>query len=131
MAPSVAAHGTYSRTKVTIATAARGEYSARNAALKQDRIARVTARIAEIRELLAAYRLNRELYAAEIVPARERDFEIAKTSFESGRIDRIALNEARLRLLKSRADLLAIEERLTILVLEGLALLGLPPETWD
>jgi cobalt-zinc-cadmium efflux system outer membrane protein len=103
----------------------------RNAALRQDRIARVSARIAEIRELLAAFRLNRELYASEIVPARERDFDIAKQSFESGRLDRIALTEAKLRLLKSRAALVGIEERLTILVLEGLALLGLPPETWD
>ena len=47
------------------------------------------------------------------------------------RLDRIALTEARLRLLNSRAALVGIEERLTILVLEGLALLGLPPETWD
>jgi len=103
----------------------------RNAALKEDRIARVSARHAEIRELLAAFRLNRELYGSEIVPARQRDFEVAKQSFDSGRLDRIALTEAKLRLLKSRAALLAIEERLTILVLEGLALLGLPPEAWD
>jgi cobalt-zinc-cadmium efflux system outer membrane protein len=102
----------------------------RNAALKEDRIARVSARHAEISELLVAFRRNRELYATRIVPARKRDFDLAEQGFGSGRLDRIALTEARLRLLKSRADLLGIEERLTVLVLEGLALLGLPPGQW-
>jgi len=102
----------------------------RNAALKEDRIARVSARHAEIAELLVAFRRNRELYATRIVPARQRDFDLAERGFGSGRLDRIALTEARLRLLKSHADLLGIEERLTILVLEGLALLGLPPGEW-
>ncbi|MHC4818493.1 MAG: TolC family protein, partial [Planctomycetota bacterium] len=102
----------------------------RNAALKQDRIARVSARHAEIAELLVAYRRNRELYANRIVPARQRDFDLAEQGFGSGRLDRVALTEARLRLLRSRADLLGVEERLTILVLEGLALLGLPPDEW-
>jgi len=102
----------------------------RNAALKEDRIARVSARHAEISELVVAFRRNRELYATRIVPARQRDFDLAKQGFDSGRLDRIVLTEARLRLLGSRADLLGVEERLTILVLEGLALLGLPPDQW-
>jgi cobalt-zinc-cadmium efflux system outer membrane protein len=102
----------------------------RSAALKEDRIARVSARHGEISELLVAWRDNRALYADRIVPARRRDLDLAEQGFDSGRLDRVALTEARLRLLDSRADLLDVEERLTILVLEGLALLGLPPEQW-
>jgi cobalt-zinc-cadmium efflux system outer membrane protein len=103
----------------------------RHAALKEDRIARVSARHAEIAELAEAFRRNRELYATRIVPARERDLDLAERGYSAGRLDRVALAEARLRLLESRADLLGIEERLTLLVLEGLALLGLPPDEWS
>lgn len=102
----------------------------RHAALKENRIARVSARHAEIAELLVAWRSNRELYADRIVPARERELDLAQQGFASGRLDRVALTEARLRLLRSRGDLLDVEERLTILVLEGIALLGLPPDEW-
>jgi cobalt-zinc-cadmium efflux system outer membrane protein len=103
----------------------------RHAALKEDRIAQVSARHAEISELLVAWRRNRELYANTIVPARRRDLDLAEQGYGAGRLDRVALAEARLRLLASRGDLLDIEERLTILVLEGLALLGLPPDEWS
>lgn len=103
--------------------AAQAELS-RAIALREESEARVRARYSELVELVAALQANRKLYADEIVPARERDFALAEAGFAAGRLDRVGVVEASLRLSESRAELLEIETRLSALLLETLALLG-------
>ncbi|MHC4933074.1 MAG: TolC family protein, partial [Planctomycetota bacterium] len=102
----------------------------RTQALTRDTRVRIESAYAEQLEEVKAFRANRDAYREDIVPARERLFDLARASYESGRESRIELLETRLALLRSRAELAAIERGIALGCVDALALLGRSPHEW-